>query len=79
MKKLALLFALGSLIACKAEKPTAAEGCKCRVKIEAAWCGPVEEQKAKIEAIERDPLTCSGATGTVVDLDATYVVEGCSR
>jgi len=80
MKPLALLVvAAASVLACNSVKAPEARGCKCRVKVESAWCGPAAEQRAKIEALERDPLACAGPTGTVVDLDVTYVVEGCAR
>lgn len=82
MNKLVLLLASQALlVACNTgDQPRSApRACKCRVKVESTWCGPADEQRAKIEALERDPLACAGPTGTVVDLDATYVVEGCAR
>lgn len=79
MKKLALLLSVAGLLGCNSGAPAEAKTCKCRVRVESAWCGPAEEQRAKIEALERDPLACGGPTGTVVDLDVTYVVEGCAR
>jgi hypothetical protein len=76
MKTLVLLaLALGS-VACRAEKPKT-QPCECVVRVESAWCGPAEQQKAKIEALHRDPLACGGPTGSVIDLDVSYVVEGC--
>ncbi len=76
--KLAILFLLAlSGVACRRDTPPAARACECVVRVESAWCGPDEQRKAKIEALERDPLACQGATGSVISLDVSYVVEGC--
>ena len=76
--KTAFLFVLAlSGVACRAETPPAAKSCACVVRVESAWCGPDDQRKAKIESLERDPLACQGATGSVIGLDVSYVVEGC--